>query len=219
MNSTSQIYELKLRYGHYYVGKTDNLERRFDEHLAGEGSEWTHLHPVACRAPIVIPGSTGLDEDRHVKYLMSKYGIDKVRGGTYSQIELSDMQIAALEAELAHTEDRCHECGDTDHFVRDCPQRERRPTSSSPPKRARFSNDAYNLSSICFRCGRTSHLQSTCYARTHIDGYELTREGPVATCFRCGRRGHQVRSCYARRHVDGSYLNETNDDTNLCNLL
>jgi predicted GIY-YIG superfamily endonuclease len=35
------IYILKLREGKYYIGKTKNVEKRFNEHIAGNGSGWT----------------------------------------------------------------------------------------------------------------------------------------------------------------------------------
>lgn len=37
------IYVLRLLSGKYYVGKTNNPSRRFDEHVEGEGSKWTAL--------------------------------------------------------------------------------------------------------------------------------------------------------------------------------
>ena len=35
------IYVLKLRKGHYYIGQTNNLEKRLQKHFLGMGSEWT----------------------------------------------------------------------------------------------------------------------------------------------------------------------------------
>ena len=35
------IYMLKCRDGSYYTGRTENLEKRIDEHMAGKGSQWT----------------------------------------------------------------------------------------------------------------------------------------------------------------------------------
>jgi len=66
----------------------------------------------------------------------------------------------------------------------------------------------------CFRCGRSGHFITNCYASTHIDGYSLiesesesdSESDDELVCFRCGRYGHFVSKCYARRHVDGSRL-------------
>lgn len=40
----SYIYILELENGNYYVGKTDGLEKRLEQHFSGQGSEWTKLH-------------------------------------------------------------------------------------------------------------------------------------------------------------------------------
>jgi predicted GIY-YIG superfamily endonuclease len=34
------IYILKLKENKYYIGKTKNIEKRWNEHLSGEGSGW-----------------------------------------------------------------------------------------------------------------------------------------------------------------------------------
>ncbi len=41
MKKSVWLYILKCADGSYYTGHTDNLEKRFAEHQAGEGSEWT----------------------------------------------------------------------------------------------------------------------------------------------------------------------------------
>ena len=38
------MYILKCSNGHYYVGSTDNLEKRLQEHLEGNGSNYTRKH-------------------------------------------------------------------------------------------------------------------------------------------------------------------------------
>jgi predicted GIY-YIG superfamily endonuclease len=37
---TTNIYILKLQGGKYYVGKTNNIERRKQEHINGTASTW-----------------------------------------------------------------------------------------------------------------------------------------------------------------------------------
>ena len=39
-----KVYILKLRDGKYYIGSTENVEKRFLEHLEGTASTWTKLH-------------------------------------------------------------------------------------------------------------------------------------------------------------------------------
>ena len=45
---TTNIYVLRLEGGRYYVGKTDNVPQRFQQHLQGQGSTWTKKYkPVS----------------------------------------------------------------------------------------------------------------------------------------------------------------------------
>ena len=39
--STNYIYVLKLEQGKYYIGKTNNIKRRYMEHLQGSGASCT----------------------------------------------------------------------------------------------------------------------------------------------------------------------------------
>src|SRR5438309_9997168 len=91
------IYVLFLENNKYYVGKTNNVERRYNEHLNGRvddlGSEWTKLFkPIKLIHYEEINGGefSGYLEDIFTKKYMKKYGIDNVRGGTYVNIELNN---------------------------------------------------------------------------------------------------------------------------------
>lgn len=99
------IYVLSLRGGYFYVGTTfsSNISHSIKKHLSGYENEWTKIHkPLALVKQIAC--TTGinprLQEDLHVKQLMIDHGIDKVRGGSYSDVVLSVDQRVWLEKEL-----------------------------------------------------------------------------------------------------------------------
>ena len=74
---STTIYILKLRDGKYYVGKSDNVQKRFEQHLEGKGSAWTKKYsPINIEKK--IPNASPFEEDRYVKEYMSKYGVDNV---------------------------------------------------------------------------------------------------------------------------------------------
>jgi hypothetical protein len=50
-------------------------------------------------------------EDMHVKHLMFEFGIDHVRGGSYSKCDLSSMEVQALRRELWYARNCCTRCG------------------------------------------------------------------------------------------------------------
>jgi predicted GIY-YIG superfamily endonuclease len=113
------IYILKLKEKKYYIGKTKNIEKRWADHLAGNGSGWTKKYKPISLITTVLSTSY-FDEDKYVKEYMSKYGIDNVRGGSYVEIELSEFHKEALKMEIWAAKDLCTQCGRAGHFVKDC---------------------------------------------------------------------------------------------------
>ena len=67
-----------------------------------------------------IKSTSQFDEDKYVKEYMAKYGIENVRGGTYSNVVLDDNSIAVLEKEIRHSKNLCTRCGRDSHFIKDC---------------------------------------------------------------------------------------------------
>jgi predicted GIY-YIG superfamily endonuclease len=113
-----QIYILKLRAGKYYIGKTKNIVKRYEEHLTGTGSGWTKKHkPLSLLT--TIKSTSLFDEDKYVKEYMAKYGIENVRGGTYSNVVLDANSIAILEKEIRHSKNLCTRCGRDSHYIKD----------------------------------------------------------------------------------------------------
>jgi hypothetical protein len=113
------IYILRLKAGKYYIGKTKNVDKRWAEHTAGCGSGWTKKYPPLSLVKSVV-STSHFDEDRYVKEYMEKYGIENVRGGTYSNVVLDANCIAVLEKEIRHSKNLCVRCGRGTHFVKDC---------------------------------------------------------------------------------------------------
>ena len=115
----SSIYILKLEDGKYYIGKSANVERRFADHISGNGSAWTRKHaPIEIEK--VIKNISNFDEDKFTKEYMAIHGIDNVRGGSYVTLELSAEQKKFLKREIWGAQDRCARCGDDAHFIGQC---------------------------------------------------------------------------------------------------
>ncbi len=118
-NEKTNIYILKLRNNKYYIGKSKNPQKRFEEHIKGDGSSWTSLYkPIQIEK--IISDASPFDEDKYVKIYMEKYGVENVRGGSYSEVELDEVQEEALEREIRGATDACTRCGRKGHFIKDC---------------------------------------------------------------------------------------------------
>ena len=42
--SNTNVYVLRLEGGRYYIGKSDNVMNRYQQHLGGSGSAWTRKY-------------------------------------------------------------------------------------------------------------------------------------------------------------------------------
>ena len=112
------IYILELENSKYYIGKTKNPQIRIDAHNNYNGSKWTKLYkPI--KVVEIISDCDLYDEDKFTLKYMEKKGIDNVRGGSFSQIKLSEEQIKFIKQMIKGATDKCFNCGG-DHFIKDC---------------------------------------------------------------------------------------------------
>lgn len=112
------IYILKLKDSCWYIGRTADVAKRVESHFKNQGSVWTKIHkPIALET--TYTNANPFDEDKFVKQYMFQYGIDKVRGGTYSQPTLDPILVKVVQRELWGAQDLCFLCG-RPHFVSKC---------------------------------------------------------------------------------------------------
>lgn len=98
-NKIILIYVLLLEHGKYFIGYTENQDIKLNDIFSHNHSLWTTLHkPIKCLE--LIPNCDELDINKITKKYMLKYGIQNVRGGSYSKLELKDWQIQGLKNEF-----------------------------------------------------------------------------------------------------------------------
>ncbi|NBO72687.1 MAG: hypothetical protein EBU66_13100 [Bacteroidetes bacterium] len=202
---TTNIYVLKLQGGNYYVGKSDDVIGRFKEHMNGKGSAWTRKYK-----PISIvqskDGVSAFEEDKMTKEYMSKYGVDKVRGGSYVTEVLSDSQLDTLNTEIWMAKDCCTQCGRKGHFVKDC-----RASTDVSGNRIEYDED-YADEYGCEYCDRTFTTAFGCgvHEKSCKDKVAV-KQIKKGTCYRCGRKDHYSTTCYARTDSEGCELDSESD--------
>ncbi len=181
------------------MGKTQNVAVRYQQHIEGRGAAWTAKYkPVKLIR--TIENASPFDEDKITKEYMCKYGIDKVRGGSYVEVKLSDFHTDALKMEIWAAQDLCTTCGRKGHFAKNCYA-----TTDILGEQIEYDEDeSENEEWECEYCDGLFVSEYAC--EKHEQTCARKKQSNHDTCYRCGYNGHYASSCYAARHVKGYTL-------------
>ena len=184
------IYILKLKDNKYYVGKTDNFEKRQQEHINGTASSWTKKYKIISVEQI-IPNASPYDEDKYTIEYMGKYGISNVRGGIYIREALDSNEINDIYKRIWGATNCCTQCGRKGHFVKNCS----------------FMKDVNGID-IYQKEFWSCDDKSDCNTHEQICTIKL--------CDRCGRDGHNIDNCYAKKDINGDRIEESDSEEVFC---
>tara|TARA_A100001015_G_scaffold291927_1_gene366672 strand:- start:1912 stop:2526 length:615 start_codon:yes stop_codon:yes gene_type:complete len=201
------IYCLLLENNKYYIGKTKNPQYRLEDHKKGRGSQWTKVHkPIKLLE--LIDNCDDYDEDKYVRIYMDKYGIDNVRGGSFSKVKLSQVTKKQLQQMSRGTSDKCFKCGEKGHFSRGCRGGSKANYSLTLPKENLVNVTLKQPTPVIDVISGVLNIAKDIYLLSNETKKKKTKKylkGNV-TCYRCGRYGHYATKCKNKTHKDGYKL-------------
>ena len=101
------------------------------DHFSGRGSCWTKKYkPLKHIKPIIVKDCDAYDEDKYTIKMMKIHGIPNVRGGSFCQLELSDMNKKTIKQMIYFANNKCYKCGTKGHFGKECKKRKFSQTES-----------------------------------------------------------------------------------------
>ena len=113
------IYILRLDQNKYYVGRSERVHIRLGDHFNNTGSFWTIKYkPLSVKK--VIQNCDNFDEDKFTIKMMEKYGVNNVRGGSFSRLKLSREEFNIIGRMINNSNDRCFKCSSYDHYCLQC---------------------------------------------------------------------------------------------------
>ena len=117
------VYALALENEKYYIGKVRYGKDALDDvdilcHLT-EGGEWT-VQNTPIQVIEFIPDCDVYDQDKITVMYMERYGIENVRGGSFSNVRLDSAHVQTLQRMMRFAKDKCYACGKKGHFKKQC---------------------------------------------------------------------------------------------------
>ena len=194
----SFVYVIELRDSCFYVGKTEDLQRRMEEHRQGKGSKWTKRHAfVKCchYEEVATAHSSGLETKRTANEMLDK-GVNCVRGAGLCH----DRDYTLADLELLVT---------TIGQALDLPYDQVRRLIKPELDRASVMSQAtpmdVDLEWECIYCARS--FQNPALLEEHTA--ECLRRVYGRECFRCLRRdGHWAKDCKYPCDVYGEVIED-----------
>ena len=102
---TEYVYVWELEEGKYYVGYSENLSSRLEQHTTGDGAVWTKKYkPISILE--IVRGNKDVEKAKTLEYMKLK-GFENVRGAGYCKTEYSSVPQPVQDYISGSTKGKC----------------------------------------------------------------------------------------------------------------
>ena len=121
------VYVVVLDNGMRYVGKSENITSRIQQHKVGHGSAWCKQNgtrSLTQEAPITPPhNDLNIWEQNETIAQMMQHGCNRVRGWEFTTCkQLRKVECELYERLVFASANVCRKCGHTGHYANQCKQ-------------------------------------------------------------------------------------------------
>jgi len=122
----SGVYVLEFPCGMRYVGKSNNIDARINQHKRKEVAATSYMHGTPRELPLLSPHSLHQDHEswERNEFLAQAqtFGAENVRGWKYTSPTINEDDFDNIASELCEKYDCCRICGMKGHFANQCPK-------------------------------------------------------------------------------------------------
>jgi len=230
------VYVLALEQGGIYVGRSNDIDSRIQQHQSGAGSAWCRRQGGVVReVPTVHAGSPddlASWEMNETVAQMLMHGFENVRGWEFTNCAaLSSKECDTLKTLVMGQGNMCRRCGGEGHFATHC-HREIQPwlrelerlqaESLAPAAPAPTAVNVIAKAAMAYRPRAPPRVAPALSGPVEQAAEPAAPAAPAApasppraearrvrarvVCARCGRDSHSAATCFAHRHFTGAEL-------------
>ena len=121
-NETAGVYTIQDSTGKVYVGKSNNIEKRIEEHKQGLGTAFLSKNGITQIQTVTSGSKNDMESWERAETLTQMYhrGITRVRGWMFTTSSLSEHQVQDAFGQICEKFDLCRKCGRNSHFISSC---------------------------------------------------------------------------------------------------
>lgn len=112
------IFILLLQKNKYYIGMC-NHPNQIQDYFKGRGPRWLIKYKPLKIVEVISPCDI-FDIDKHTKRYMARFGLNNVRGGAYTSMNLSRNDKSHIDKEIFTALGMCMYCGSENHVSSEC---------------------------------------------------------------------------------------------------